>query len=96
MFSDPAHVARDPFDDAALSLLWPGLGQFRQGRLRAGTYFTLETTRILLTDFRRHAGGDPEHSADFRVNAAERPGFRHRPRKRQRRRVLQRSRCCPF
>jgi hypothetical protein len=48
MFSDPARVARDPFDDAALSLLWPGLGQLGEGRLRAGTYFTLETIGILV------------------------------------------------
>ena len=48
MSSGESRVAGHPFSDAGLSMFWPGLGQFRQGRVRAGIYFSLETLAVLV------------------------------------------------
>jgi TM2 domain-containing membrane protein YozV len=34
--------------DAALNLLWPGLGQFSQGRTVAGGYFAVEALALVV------------------------------------------------
>ncbi len=40
-------VPADSLTDAALSLVWPGLGQLHQGRTTAGIYFIAESLTLV-------------------------------------------------